>query len=95
MREYYDEKIKDIVFVASEIICAKSVEPLENYRLLITFSNCEKKVYDALALLEKPNFAPLKNKAFFNTARVECGTVVWNDELDLCPEDLWEKSKTI
>ncbi|MCM1321466.1 MAG: DUF2442 domain-containing protein [Bacteroides sp.] len=92
MRKYYDEKIKDTVFAASEIIYAKSVKPLENYRLLVSFSNGEEKVYDAASLLEKPTFAPLKNKAFFNTARVEGGTVVWNDELDLCPEDLWEAS---
>ncbi|NLB32951.1 MAG: DUF2442 domain-containing protein [Tissierellia bacterium] len=34
----------------------------------------------------------MKNINLFNKAHVECGTVVWNDDLDLCPESLYNDS---
>ena len=92
MKTFFDEKINDTVFFASQIITAVSVTPLDNYRLFIHFSNDERKIYDVKPLLNKRIFAPLTNKSFFKTARIEGGTVVWNDEIDLCPEDLYTKS---
>ena len=34
----------------------------------------------------------LRNKALFARARIERGTVVWNDELDIAPEALYAES---
>ena len=42
------------------------VEPLENYELLITFQNGERRIFDAKPLLDQPLYAVLKNKAFFH-----------------------------
>ncbi len=36
-----------------------------------------------------------KNPGFFMKAKVECGTVVWNDELDIAPEHLYEAGKIL
>ena len=37
-------------------------------------------------------FTQLRNKALFARARIERGTVVWNDELDIAPEALYAGS---
>ena len=89
MKVYFDEKINDYVYDISNIVKIRSVKPLEGYKLLIGFSTGEKKVYDVSPLLEKPLFSPLKNIALFNKAHIECGTVLWNDDIDLCPENLY------
>ncbi len=71
----------------------RDVEPRSDYSLLLTFANGDRKVYDALPLLEKPIYASLKSLPFFLTARAMCGTVVWNDDVDIAPEHLFEASK--
>ena len=48
-----------------------AVTPLENYELLITFQNGEKKIFDAKPILSLPLYAPLKNKGFFDTAKAD------------------------
>ncbi len=89
MKGYFDEKIDDYVYNISEMVKIQCVKPIEGYRLLIGFSTGESKVYDVSPLLQKPVFSPLKNLALFNKAHIECGTVVWNDDIDLCPESLY------
>ena len=70
----------------------KEVEARSDYTLLITFSRGEKKLYNARSLLQKKIYVDLKDPEFFLKARVECGTVVWNDAVDLDPEHLYEMS---
>lgn len=70
----------------------RNVKAREDYTLLLTFANGEQKIYNARPLLEKPIFSELKNLTFFLTAHVEGDTVVWNDEVDIAPEHLYEKS---
>lgn len=67
----------------------KEVQPKEDYTLLLTFADGTIKRYNARPLLEKAIYAPLKDLAFFMCARAECGTVVWNDDIDIAPECLW------
>lgn len=70
----------------------KGVQPHRDYTLSITFASGEQKLYNARPLLEKPIYSPLKNLAFFLEAKAECGTVVWNDDIDIAPEHLYECS---
>ena len=79
----------------SPVWVVKEVQPKEDYTLLLTFADGTKKVYNARPLLEKAIYSPLKNLAFFLCAKVECGTVVWNDEVDIAPEHLYECSKPV
>jgi hypothetical protein len=53
----------------------KSVKPQENYSLLLTFENAEKRVFDLKPYFENPVFKPLVNMALFKTARVVSGSV--------------------
>lgn len=69
-----------------------AVRPRQDYTLLLTFADGENRIYDAQPLLNKAIYASLKNLAFFLTAKAECGTVVWNDDVDIAPEHLYECS---
>lgn len=71
----------------------KEVQATADYTLLLTFADGAKKIYNAKPLLEKSIYAPLKNTAFFLKAKAECGTVIWDDEIDIAPEHLYECSQ--
>ena len=96
MRTFYDEEIKDYVCVADkELIYVCVAEAKPDYTLNLTFSNGERRLYDAKPLLEYALFAPLRDLSFFMRAHCDGGTVVWNEELDIAPESLYEKSVAI
>jgi hypothetical protein len=69
-----------------------SAEPKDGYRLLLRFSNGENRLFDASPLLDCPAFRPLKSVGLFNSVRVECGTVVWPNGIDYCPDTLYAES---
>ena len=73
----------------------KDVQPKSDYTLLLTFSNGVEKIYDARPLLDKPIYSQLKSLPFFLSAKAECGTVVWNDDVDIAPEHLYECSVSL
>ena len=73
----------------------KDVKANKDYTLLITFTGGEQRIYNAQPLLEKPIFSPLKNIDFFLKAKADCGTVIWNDDIDIAPEYLYECSRPI
>jgi hypothetical protein len=70
-----------------------NVKVLENYELELLFSNQEVRFFDAKPYLSKGIFAELENKVVFSTAKSFNGTVVWSNELDLCPDTLYMESK--
>ena len=74
------------------MIYPTGVQYLHDYEMLITFSNGEKRVYDGQEDITQGVFTQLRNKALFARARIERGTVVWNDELDIAPEALYAES---
>ena len=68
------------------------VRPLENFKLLLTFQNGEKKIFDVRPLLSMPIYAPLKNESFFKAVKADGACVYWNDDIDLCPDMVYEDS---
>ena len=70
----------------------KNVTPLENGLLKLEFTSNECRIFDAKPYLDKNMFVELKQKEVFDTARVFNGTVVWNNELDFCPDTLYLES---
>lgn len=70
-----------------------SVSPLPDKRLLVYFLDNTVKQYDVKPLIATmPVFHPLEEQALFDQVRVDAGGygVVWNDELDLSSNELWE-----
>ena len=73
----------------------KSVKPQENFCLLLTFENGEKRIFDLKPYFGKPVFARLKNIALFKTARVVSGAVEWQGEVDLSYDTLYLESRPV
>jgi hypothetical protein len=73
----------------------KSVKPQDDYYLLLTFHNGEKRVFDLKPYLEKPVFQRLKNTAVFQTVRVVSGSVEWQGAVDLSYDTLYLESKAV
>ena len=71
----------------------KDVAPQRDYTLLITFINGEKRIYNARPLLNKAIYSSLRNIGFFMKAKASCGTVIWDDDIDIAPEHLYECSQ--
>lgn len=70
------------------------VKPLSYYRILVTFENYEKKIFDINSLLNKPSWQELKDVSLFNTVKVWEGTVQWVHGQDICPQWLYEEGKS-
>ena len=77
----------------TEMITITQVEPLDELRLLLTFSDGAIKEVDLAELLEKGGvFAPIcESREIFTQVRVrpESGTIEWPGEVDLDPEVLY------
>ena len=71
----------------------KDVAPQRDYTLLITFINGEKRIYNARPLLNKAIYSSLRNIGFFMKAKASCGTVIWDDDIDIAPEHLYKCSQ--
>ena len=71
----------------------KHVQILDNYRLLLTFANNEKKIFDVKPYLSVGIFKELKNQEVFNSAKTNDGTVQWINEADFCPDTLYLESQ--
>lgn len=70
----------------------KAVEAMEDYKLLLTFEKGEKRIFDFKPYLKYKINAPLKNPSFFKKVYADGTSVAWNDDLDFCPETLYEES---
>ena len=72
----------------------KNVFALPEYKLSVQFSEGITKIYDVKPLFEKiPPFGALKeNNAEFTCVTVDVGGygIVWNDDLDLSCDEIWE-----
>ncbi len=76
----------------------KSVCAMPDYQLCIQFCEGLTKKYDVKPLFDKiPAFTALQNQEiFFSVAvDVEGYGIIWNDELDLSCDELWENGVTV
>ncbi len=84
----------DIAYAGEEqtIIKVKSVRALDDYKLMIRFSDDLKKIFDFTSYLQYEAYKPLISIEMFKGAYVDYGTVVWNEgEIDISPETLYLK----
>jgi hypothetical protein len=68
------------------------VEPKENYELLLTFSNGEKRLFDMKPYLDLGIFKELRDNNLFKTVKSSFDTIEWANEADFDPEILYKKS---
>ena len=76
----------------------KDVKACANMRLLVHFVNGTFKEYDVRNLLCKfPAFKALEDEELFNKVVVDVGGygIVWNDDLDISCDELWNNGKQI
>ena len=74
----------------------KNVSPLPEYKLHVQFAEGVTKIYDVKNLFDK--FPMFKMEAeLFDSVSVGPGGygIIWNDEIDLSCEELWENGKTV
>ncbi|MCL2494071.1 MAG: DUF2442 domain-containing protein [Oscillospiraceae bacterium] len=73
----------------------KAAVPRDDYALLLTFNNGERRMFNAKPLLALPAFRPLKNPDFFRLVQVSYGSVAWPRDIDYCPDTLYAESVPI
>jgi len=76
-------------------LAVKKVKPSNNYLLILTFENGEKREFDMKPYLETGIFKELKDLSVFNSVRVCFDSIEWNNEADLDPEVLYKNSRPI
>ena len=76
----------------------KNVTPLKDFKLSIQFAEGITKIYDMKKLIENNKiFADLKDINLFNSVEVDIGGygLIWNDDIDISCDELFENSKKI
>ena len=76
-------------------LAIKQVKPLENYNLLLTFENGERRQFDMSPYLNIGIFQELKDEKMFRTVKTNFDTIEWDNEADIDPEILYKESKII
>ena len=62
---------------------------LDGYKLLLTFENGEIKEFDCGTLMDEKPFQVLKDMNYFKRAKIDYGTLLWPNEIDIAPETLY------
>ncbi|MDP3290750.1 MAG: DUF2442 domain-containing protein [Sulfuricurvum sp.] len=62
---------------------------LNEYKILLTFENGEKREFDCATLIDQKPFHVFEDKNYFKRAKIEYGTLVWPNEIDIAPETLY------
>ena len=77
------------------VLKVKSVQPLMDHILKVSFNTGETKQVDCKPLLSMPVFAPLADERLFNAVYVDYGCPVWDGDIDIAPEYLYQNGVTI
>ena len=70
-------------------LAVKEVIPTNNYNLILTFENGEKRQFDMNPYLNNGIFKELCDISKFKTVRISFDTIEWDNEADLDPEILY------
>ena len=76
-------------------LAVSNVQAQDDYLLLLTFENGEKRQFDMKPYLSIGIFNELKDIKLFKTVHKNFDTVVWENEADLDPEILYRDSVKI
>jgi hypothetical protein len=73
-------------------LAIKEVQAQDNYLLLLTFENGERRQFDMNPYLEFGIFKELKDIQMFKSVKPSFDSVEWENEADFDPEILYQKS---
>lgn len=76
-------------------LAVKCVKAIDNYKLILTFENNEKRLFDMTPYLELGVFKTLKDENLFKTVKVSFDTIEWSNGADIDPETLYEDSHSL
>jgi hypothetical protein len=76
-------------------LAIQNVMPQDNYLLLLTFENGEKRQFDMKPYLDHGIFKELKDLQMFRTVKKSFDSIEWDNEADLDPEVLYQYSVRI
>ncbi|MDR2686486.1 MAG: DUF2442 domain-containing protein [Oscillospiraceae bacterium] len=71
---------------------AIAAEPADDYCLLVTFANQERRLFDVKPYLDHPAYRELKIPALFRTVKPAGLSVEWLHGQDICPDELYYNS---
>ncbi|RIZ54471.1 DUF2442 domain-containing protein [Vibrio sp. PID23_8] len=66
-----------------------SVQPSDDYTLIVSFDNSETKIFDVSPYLDKGIFQELKDVSYFKRVSVAFGSVEWPNEQDFSYDTLY------
>ena len=69
------------------------VEPTEDFKLILSFEDKCKRIFDVNPILNCGRFSELQNINVFKKVHISFDTIEWDNGLDLDPEYLYEKSE--
>ncbi len=73
----------------------KDVKAIDDYKLILTFTNGEIRIFDVSPYLNKGFFKQLKEKSYFKTVKPFMDTIQWQNGQDFCPDMLYLESQPI
>ena len=73
----------------------KDVKPTDDYKLVLTSTNNEVKIFDVTPYLEKGFFKQLKDKSYFKNVKPFMDSVQWQNGQDFCPDMLYLDSQNV
>lgn len=76
-------------------LAIQHVLPQDNYLLLLTFENGEKRQFDMKPYLDLGIFNELKDMQMFRTVKTRFDSIEWDNEADFDPEVLYHNSVAI
>ena len=72
------------------LVRVQAVEPLEGFKVRLTFQNGVQKEIDLAQYLQGPIFAPIRNDlAIFRTVKVIGSSIGWDNGADIDPDVLY------
>ena len=88
--------INDIAYAENynnDNLKVKEIKIISELCMLITFSNGEKRIFDAQFLTEYPAYKKLEDFDIFKAAYIENGLIVWdNGNIDISADTIYKNS---
>ena len=69
--------------------------PRNDYTIDLQFADGTHGVFDLRPLLDDTYYSALASLPLFLSGHAECGTVVWDNDLDIAPEFLYDQCRIL